>query len=858
MEEQKLPLDHRDLPPGLSPDIVEAYEYAQRIKASQGIEDPLELNITLGEPPKIKLVMGELILAESETSYRDLSKIFRGRQGLGKQFKQIIHFFTHFETSFVELRGRLGRNLAGLRPSKPVGARGYLATMAILVFVALPSYLVFQDRWLDNRLELDALRTIWQALPYADELSLPPYFAAVAIALFLLLVLAAFIRGPRDMAGAVLFVDEPAAKDKPKEPKQPSAGQRKRAGWIIGLSLLAALGLAVRAIVLEGNLGFNWAAVFVGLYAGLFLLETPLENLRATFRKRGGRWSAMLLAHVALVLVLAHIYSGWGNFWVMSVFFVIAWVNLLTYRREIHPIYWIVTAAIIVYSVAINAWWFAVIGDEYTFFRDSVYIAKENTLQIVNELLFRGNYVYGAHPFISSLLHSFFIKIFGPTNFAWRFSSLYYSAIAIGFFYSFFRTFLKKNYALMACLFLAASHYVMSFGKIGYNNLQALLALSIVLAATGWALRARSTISFFTLGAAQAFCFYVYPAALYVVPIPYLLLLLYHPPRSPSAARDWAASVAGMLLLIFPLFLQPDYWASKVAGTIAFNPELVGDSANTITHFATNLIYSLLSPLYIVDESHFVAVGYTDFLLAAFIFLGLALLVTRFWRHRLLAFFLLSFLYLLFIIGTTHDRPYPPNTRMFLLLPFLAFLATYAVAWIGEHLKAVGISGRVPGFLAGVLVVAVVAINIYQAYPLSYRRMTRYHNFEVFFLDIAQNYFTHETDQSKAIVVVADPKEVYLPALTELLDIYQVPYQEDEVLGVESWPPTDGQVQAAMDNPDSLVIVDLRLPQETINDAFVLLHDGLGRVDCQVTTVLGDLRFYLWHSVDQAWACPVP
>jgi hypothetical protein len=846
------------LPPGLSPELLEAYEYALRIKAAQGIEDPLELNLILGSPPRVRLVMGDLILSESETSYRELIAIFRGRQGLGKKLRQITNFFTDSENSFVAMRGRLARRVQNLRLEPKASPTAYLAALAMLSLAALPSYFVYRDRWQDAEPQLEIFRTLWTAWPFSEKLNLPPYFAAVLLALLVLLIVVAAVRSPEKLSETELFLAEPMEAKPAGAEHKVTDKQRRRGGLLLGLSLLAAIGLAVRATVFEGNLGFNWAFAFLGVYLGLFLLETPLAGLKTLIRERGGKWTAMLLAHLALLGLLANIYAGWGNIWIGAPLFVLAWANLLTYRKNIHPIYWVVTSAIVVYSLAINAWWFAVIGDEFSFFRDSAYIARQNTLQIINELLFRGNYVYGSHPFISSLLHSFFIKAFGENNFAWRFSSLYYSAIAVGFFFLFFRTFLHKNYALLASIFIAASHYVMSFGKIGYNNLQALLALSIVLAATGWAVRSRSTIAFFTLGVAQAFCFYVYPAALYVVPIPYLLLLLYHPPRNPRVARDWAASLAGLLLLTFPLFLQPDYWASKVAGTVAFNPELVSDSLNTAAHFTTNIVYSLLSPLYIVDESHFVAVGYTDLILAGLVFLGLALMLTRFWRHRLLVFFLLTFLYLLFIIGTTHDRVYPPNTRMFLLLPFFAFLATYALAWAGTRLKSFGVSERRLGNLAVVLSLGILALNIYQAYPLSYRRMTRYHNFEVFFLNIADNYFSQATGEEKALVVVHDPDFVFLPSLTELLDIYQVPYQEEQILGIPAWPPTDGLVQAALDSENSLVIVDLRLPDETRIAATELLRTDLEKLDCPVRTVLRDMRFNLWYSTDYAWTCPIP
>ena len=59
------------------------------------------------------------------------------------------------------------------------------------------------------------------------------------------------------------------------------------------------------------------------------------------------------------------------------------------------------------------------------------------------------------------------------------------TATAVGLFYVFFRTFVAASTALIAVLLLAMSHYLISFGKIGYNNLQAFFAMALSLWAAG-------------------------------------------------------------------------------------------------------------------------------------------------------------------------------------------------------------------------------------------------------------------------------------------------------------------------------------------------------------------------------------
>jgi 4-amino-4-deoxy-L-arabinose transferase-like glycosyltransferase len=117
------------------------------------------------------------------------------------------------------------------------------------------------------------------------------------------------------------------------------------------------------------------------------------------------------------------------------------------------------------------------------------------------------------------------MKLFDNRNFGWRFSNPFLMACSLPFFYYFFKAFVSQRIALMAVILLGFSHYLLSFSKIGYNNLQALFATGLVLASLTWALQSMKPIAFSATGLVMGLCFYIYPAALYVVPLPVLNLV---------------------------------------------------------------------------------------------------------------------------------------------------------------------------------------------------------------------------------------------------------------------------------------------------------------------------------------------
>ncbi|MCW5876244.1 MAG: glycosyltransferase family 39 protein [Anaerolineales bacterium] len=716
--------------------------------------------------------------------------------------------------------------------------------------MAFPAWLLVSDRWLSERHDPQWLRDYAGGLvAWVERISLPPYILIVFACLAGLLLVALLAGRSKTLLQELLV--EPPRPGVP--PFKVSARQRKWAFWLAGLSALAASLLALRALLREELVGLGWGLAALGILFGILGTQVPLQQVRVVWGRRAGPWLAMAAVLLWLLALLGALYSRWLPVWAAAALLALAALNLWRYRRQVPAVFWLLAGALVFYSWDINGWWFAAVGDEFAFYRDANYVAHEAPLRLTIETFFKGNFVYSAHPFFSTLLQAVFFKVFGASNFAWRISSLFYAAISISFFNYFFRTFLREPYALIAAFVLAASHYIAAFGKVGYNNLQALLALSLVLAAAAWVLRSRGPAACMALGLAQALCFYVYPAALYVAPLPYLLLLLYDPPFSPPAFRRWALALGTLALFVFPLINQPEYWNAKVAGTLAYTPELVEDSANAVSHLSNNFVYSLLSPLFAVEEKHFVVSGYLDPLTAVLSFLGLALLLVTFWRHRFLAFWLAAFALMVFLVGMSHDRPYPPSTRMFLLLPFLAVLVAIALAWLKLRLSELGLRPQFLRASALLLAVLILGLNIYQAYPLSYRRMTGYQNFEGLFLEIGREYL--KTEPEGQILIVHELERLHIDSLTELFDIYQVPYQAEQVSGATADELQQTHMRQIASDPGNIVVVDIRLPEEELQLAESVLA-GLGKSACRVQHALGHDRFILWHAPGLAALCP--
>lgn len=716
-----------------------------------------------------------------------------------------------------------------------------------LLLAAVPSALVVRDRWLGQRPAVSPFQDLWCRVKFFCQLAYPPYFVLVFVCFLGVLVLIALWKD-----GQLLALSSSLPGGSAGNLSSDIGSLQSR----VSRALLLGSGAGFVLIVLWGIShdrwpGWNLALVFSAYLPGWLLREVPVEDIADKWRRNQGWLVALCLAEISLILLFAGYFAEQRFRWVFVFLLLLAIINLRPYYRKISPIVWVMTLALILFTLNINAWWLSTIGDEYSFFYFARDIADRQSLAMIGARLFDGEVVYGTHPYFSSLIQAIFMKLLGSNGFGWRFSNTFLSAVAIGFFFLFFRTFVPDRTALIASLFLAVSHYIMSFGKIGYNNLQAFFAMSLALSAGAWAVRTRRWLAFVVLGTALALCFYVYPAALYVIPLPLLLLLFYDPPTSEPAIRRWGAMIISLFVLIFPLLLQPDYWETKMAGTFLYNQHLIQTIGNVIFHFASNLLYAFFSFVYIPEEDHFIAASYVDPLTAVFVAIGIACLLRLIRRERFVAFFLISFAVLLFLVGASHDRLYPTGTRMFLLLPCFALFAAVGLVWVLRRIEELGLFHETTTGIATVVVLAALGLNLYQAYPLSRERMAGFQSLETLFFRLVQRAQATEAVAPKTYVFITDPTWTSV-GIQQLPQIYPVQAKFEEV--VVTNPMLPEPARATIADRNALVIIKPWM-EESWKRAFEPALRELGKVPCDIKTTTGDVRFTLWHAPELAWLC---
>jgi 4-amino-4-deoxy-L-arabinose transferase-like glycosyltransferase len=615
----------------------------------------------------------------------------------------------------------------------------------VLILAVIPPALVVADMWF-RKLPTDLNRDVWCQVSFLCSSRLPSYFATILGCFFILAVMLFFLRRQ-----TVVVQENPLVLF---ENPQVSPGQMRIGLCLLVLSGLGMIGVIVLSLINQHWPGWDLVIVWLMYLSGWALRAVSPSKLGKLWKKDGEFWISLLLMHIAIVAALAGYYDVTQVFYLALILLVLASANLWRFRRRVPFIFWVASIALVFYTININGWWTAIIGDDQGFHEIAWAFAEKMSFAQVGNFLFQADGVFGAHPYFSSFVQGISMKLFGHGSFGWRFSSLYLCAMGVGLFYFFCKSFLSQRSALIAACLLGFSHYVMTFGKIGYNNLQALFAVSLVLAVAAYALRWKQPFVFALLGSAMALCFYLYPASLYAVPLPILLLLIYDPPKSRQAVGRWLVMFAACGAMIYPLLMQPIYWQTKQAGTLFNNPALVQSLGVIVGHFASNIFYAILSFLYITEEGHYIVASFIDPITAVFIILGYFVLLYQMRRQRFAIFVALAFVFFLFSVGSSHDRQAPPDTRMFMMLPWFALFGMWGIVWLEENIKKAGLFARSKAALVPILLVVVAGANLYQAYKLSPERYAATQSTATLYLAVTENILKAQPDRQKNIAFI--------------------------------------------------------------------------------------------------------
>ncbi|MEP6769626.1 MAG: hypothetical protein ABJC61_13215 [Acidobacteriota bacterium] len=683
---------------------------------------------------------------------------------------------------------------------------------------------------------------VWRSLPFFSGLDWPSWFAAVLAADALVLLL--FLLRRRDPPPWV--PGPPPAGPRGLRRKKPAIG----AGALTIVSAAACLGILIRAAFFGYPPGVELLAALAGYVAGSVGREIPPSVLRRLWRRKVPALFAMASLQLAAVVAMAAAIRGRGVPWQAALLLGLSSALALRLRRRLPAWAWLVPLAILLRGLFLDSWWYTLVGDEYAFREMAADIVRDQSLPEIGARLFGMEGVYGQFTYLTSLVQAAGMSLAGTDNFGWKLSSLYLSALAIPFYFSFFRTFAGRRIATAACFFLAVSEYLMSFAKIGYPNLQAHLTVALLLSAAAWAIRTKRTLAFTCVGLAAAACCYVYPAALYCLPLPALLLAIYDPPRSREAALRWANAAGAFLLSAFPLLLLPEFFLSKLSGVFYGNEDFATTGIPPALHFARNVVYAAFSPLYKPGESHFVAVSYQDPFSAALVAIGAAVVLRRGPRDRFARFCMAGAASVL-ILSSTHGSDSPPTTRMFILLPGFALCAAVGLSWILDRLASAGISTRARNAAAGILLAAVLAANLAQAYAVSPRNMAgRYQGIEAVFNRAAQNARRRSPDRERHFLFLTDQWTVAY-GFTSLQEVYRLPPLADVKvesgrLSAEGLSRVSAGEAIVVIRPELDPAIRARL-EETLRSA--------GKTPCIARNLDGTARMVLWQSPDLPRFC---
>jgi hypothetical protein len=703
--------------------------------------------------------------------------------------------------------------------------------------------MVMLDRWIRVPFASSWLRSAWCSAATLCSSAFPPYFLVILV--FTVGAIAiAFAVGPRSRPEVSQSALSELTSVAP-------VWQRRLSGLLVVIAALGALATVVEGLVPAAGVRVSYGPFLACLLLGGALQHVNWGALPKWLKAHAAPITAQLLGFAAFTRTIWELVRVGTIGPISLILIAVAAFSLARLWRQVSSGYWLFLLACVVFSLELRAYYFAFVGDEYAFYNAARYISQQITLSDFSANLFDGTYVYQTHPFISSALQAMIMRLYDNEVFGWRFSSILASALAVAAFYYFLRTFLERWVAFVAAFLIAASHYLMSFSRIGYNSTQALLAMGLALAAASFAIKSGRRLAWSLTGIALGFCFFVFPAALFVPPLVALLLLMYRPPGPGSRLLDWAALVLAALFMVLPLLFQADYWSSKLGGTVLESETGVSSPTQLVPHLLGQLGYAFYAFLYTIQESHFVTVAHVDFLTAALVLLGIGSVLRVAAADKFARFAVVSYAYLLLVVGAAHQYEFPPTTRMFMLVPWYGLLAALGIRWIVAQLlpRPVPFQVGVVGLALGLGVV--LGLNLFQAYVISVDRTRCCRNYVTSFVQLGQN-LASQTGAGPATVLVVDrPGQVDMALLRQIVAANYLAQPMEEIALEPSGAPPAGSILLA---GDQVVVLSPELDVGQRRDSEDKLRSA-GWQSCPLISVSAYHGIDVWYPLAMPPPC---
>jgi hypothetical protein len=718
--------------------------------------------------------------------------------------------------------------------------------------VVIPPGLVIYHRWLMHPSFADAFSLAWNVTPFIKQLSLPTYFLIIfplfiiSIYIFVLLALTEKSNLPERVT-EITDSGKPLS-DIPNWQKNTS----KILFIIAGICLVADTAASIIRQTIPGIELLGTALLFI---FGLILKETGPTQIKYFLAKHAG-WVVVYLAIYSVILVLLQNLFGEKSDQLGAGVILVLLLSVIMIRwyRRIPVILWISLGALILYAVGLDSWRFSVIGDEHDFYTYARYIQSEPVSHIARDF-FSATGVFGTHTYMVSLVQAVYMKVFGVSNFGWRISNPVFLSAAVVCFYLFFHKFTRQSIALIISGLLACSSYLINFGKIGYDNPQAFFMLGLTLWLAAEAVFSRHPVVYAVLGMSMGFCLYSYPAALYILPLPLLLMAIYDFPKNKAAFSRWLSCIGMFCIIAIPLFFQPSYAQGKVEGWYIYNTAAIAQYGTGFM-FGSQLVYSLFSYLYVINESHYVTSSHIDPISAIWVPIGLAWLMVQLRKNKFALFWIISFGVMWFLAGASHGRQFPPNTRMIMLLPWWISFTAFGISWMVEYIQKKKKPFLNYKALLAVVMVIIFVTNLVQVtwvFPHSYAGAS---SLEVLFLRLAQRGDRDPESNNPTYVFITDEKWG-IDGIRLLQDLYHSPRSDLQLERIAMVDDTLGASQLERLQAENTIVILQPWLKEEWQASIAPIMAETGKMACPIReTVDSFLMITSYFPSSLAYLCP--
>lgn len=178
-----------------------------------------------------------------------------------------------------------------------------------------------------------------------------------------------------------------------------------------------------------------------------------------------------------------------------------------------------VSFAIASYLLTTTHWRYSYIPDQIAFYNDAHYLAFEaqfpNRWQLLREVILNPHGVYDKFPRADSAWKALFMRIFGPTVFGWRISSIFFGLTGAIIFLFLIKRITNSIYlACFAMVLMLFSPPYFAMSHYGYNNIHCVPFMLLPMLLTLCDPYVRKMRVWFFVGLTRGLCFYTFKAGL--------------------------------------------------------------------------------------------------------------------------------------------------------------------------------------------------------------------------------------------------------------------------------------------------------------------------------------------------------